>query len=386
MTRGAAPARPRGAAGEVRAGWHNRLMTASLSPLLPLYLREQRAGRTLVLGVLVHTQGSTYQKPGALMLFAEDGTYAGLFSGGCLEADLREHASAVRCSGAARTVRYDLSDPDDLIWGLGLGCEGVMQILLLPVGAHDAWQPLAHLARAQQTRRTTRVALVSESTVAALPAGSLLLPAGPAAAPPHATPEDLLREVPARTSPVTLRRRSGAGEFSVFVFDVAPPPRILLLGAGPDAVPVVEFAARLGWEVTLADHRIAYAVPSRFPAATTVLVPTDAVAQTLPLEEFAAAIVMSHHLGADLDYLRTLAHTHIPYVGLLGPRARRDRLLAELGPAAGRLRGRLHAPVGLPLGGRSPESIALSIIAELHGFIQARLAAPAPTPRLPQPG
>jgi len=95
----------------------------------------------------------------------------------------------------------------------------------------------------------------------------------------------------------------------------------------------------------------------------------DALAQALELAHFRAAVVMSHHLASDLAYLSALAQTTIPYVGLLGPAVRREKLLSDLGAAAHRLRPRLHAPVGLALGGRTPESIALAIVAELHAFV-----------------
>jgi xanthine/CO dehydrogenase XdhC/CoxF family maturation factor len=154
------------------------------------------------------------------------------------------------------------------------------------------------------------------------------------------------------------------------------PPRILLLGAGPDTIPVVDFAARLNWKVTLVDHRSAYAVAAHFPAAErVVLARPEELGASLDLGRFSAAVVMSHHLPSDLTYLRALAVSSIPYVGLLGPAMRRDRLVADLGADAQALRPRLHAPVGLPLGGRSPESVALSIVAQLHAFLHASEAA-----------
>ncbi|MBV9697719.1 MAG: XdhC family protein [Gammaproteobacteria bacterium] len=345
-------------------------MSASVTALLPLYLRERRAGRALVLGLLLHTQGSTYQKPGALMLFAAEGEYAGLFSGGCLEGDLREHAEAVRRSGEPRTVRYDLRDPDDLIWGLGLGCEGLMQILLLRVGPENAWEPLHCLAQAHQARTGAAVGVVYASASASTPTGSLLLPAACGAGLRGEALQRHLQAAQGSAQTQLVRESAADGSYELCILPLALPPRVLLLGAGPDALPVVELAARLGWEVTLADHRAAYAVPSRFPGAHTLLLPPGTeLERILPLEDFAAAVVMSHHLAADAAYLRALAGTRIPYVGLLGPPARRDKLLAELGPDAQALRGRLHAPVGLPLGGRSPEAIALSIIAELQAFL-----------------
>ena len=146
--------------------------------------------------------------------------------------------------------------------------------------------------------------------------------------------------------------------------------RLLLLGAGPDALPVVDFAARLQWRVTVVDHRSAYAVPSHFPSAERVLLARpEEIAQALDLRHFAAAVVMSHHLPSDLEYLRALSASSLSYIGLLGPPARREKLLAELGAEAERLRPRLRAPVGFNLGGRTPESIALAIVSEIHAFV-----------------
>ncbi|MGB9331620.1 MAG: XdhC family protein, partial [Steroidobacteraceae bacterium] len=151
-------------------------MEATLGPLLPLFERERRAGRALAVGVLVHTRGSTYQKPGALILIAADGDYAGLISGGCLEGDLREHALTVIASGEARCVQYDLSGPDELLWGMGLGCEGAMRILLLRAGPENDWQPLSYLAQALRTHTPAAVGVVCDSARAELPVGSLALP------------------------------------------------------------------------------------------------------------------------------------------------------------------------------------------------------------------
>jgi xanthine/CO dehydrogenase XdhC/CoxF family maturation factor len=344
----------------------------TLGPLLPLYERERAAGRAVALGVLVHTDGSTYRKPGALILIAADGNYAGLISGGCLEGDLREHARAVIASGTPASVRYDMRTADDLLWGLGLGCEGAMQILLLRAGPANAWQPLAHLAAALAAYEHTAIGVIAESTDAEVRPGSVVLPTDAAAGAPLppslAAPavQELLRRAAERGETGWLEQSS----WKLFVLPLSLPPRILLLGAGPDALPVVDFAVRLGWKVTLVDHRAAYAVAGHFPGAdSVVLARPETLSGAIDLTRFAAAIVMSHHLPSDLAYLRLLAASATPYVGLLGPAVRRERLLADLGADARRLQGRLHAPVGLPLGGRSPESIALAIIAQLHAFM-----------------
>jgi xanthine/CO dehydrogenase XdhC/CoxF family maturation factor len=310
------------------------------------------------LGVLVETAGSTYRKPGALMLIASDGASAGLLSGGCLEGDLGEYARAVIDTGKPRLVTYDMRGGDDLIWGLGLGCEGAMHILLMRVGPDNDWQPMTQLTRSLAAHIPTTVGIVVESERSDWPVGATILQGTPAAA---AIDE-------ARRTGRTGWFETAAPRWRVFALPLSLPPRLLLLGAGPDAAPVVDFAARLNWKVTLVDHRPAYADPGHFPSAERVILAApDELA--LELSHYSAAVVMSHHLPSDLKYLRTLAATSIPYIGLLGPAVRRERLLADLGEDAQKIRARLHAPVGLAIGGRSPESIALAIVAEIHAFV-----------------
>jgi molybdenum cofactor cytidylyltransferase len=160
----------------------------------------------------------------------------------------------------------------------------------------------------------------------------------------------------------------------LFLANTAIPRDVLLVGGGPDALPVVEIGATLGWRVTVADHRPAYADPARFPRARRVLLATPGqLGQHVDLAHFDAAVVMSHHLATDLAALGVMAATAIPYVGLLGPASRRRRLLADLGTAtAAKFGARLHAPVGLELGGRDPASIALAIIAEIQAYLHGR--------------
>jgi xanthine/CO dehydrogenase XdhC/CoxF family maturation factor len=354
-----------------------------------LFDRERAKGNALALGVLVHTAGSTYRKPGALMVIAANGDYSGLLSGGCLEGDLRQHALSVIETGEPRIVSYDLFGPDDLVWGLGLGCEGAMRILLLRVGPDRDWQPLTHLARSLASHRPTSVGIVLESASPELRIGSLALPEGDSSSSP--LPPTLSAQARATLAgPLVqgaLREAAASGHvgwvegqspsWKLFALPLSLPPRLLILGAGPDAAPIVDFAARVNWKVTVVDHRPAYADPSHFPAAErVVLARPDELTSAVELSRFSAAVVMSHHLPSDLGYLQVLSEATIKYVGLLGPAPRREKLLNDLGPRAQQLRQRLHAPVGLALGGRSPESIALAIVAEIHAFLHGATARP----------
>jgi xanthine dehydrogenase accessory factor len=360
-----------------------------LGPLIPLFDRERTAGNALVVGMLVATTGSTYRKPGALMLIASNGDYAGLLSGGCLEGDLGQHARTVIETGAPRVLTYDTRGGDDLMWGLGLGCEGAMHILLLRAGPENDWQPLSHLARCLREYQPTAVGIVIESEQPDLPIGTLTLrradqptvspaPAAPAVASlPPAAPQlrhagvDAVLDEAARTGR-SAWFEAASPRWKLFALPLSLPPRLLLLGAGPDAAPVVDFAARLNWKVTLVDHRSAYADATHFPSAErVVLASPDELLTVVEPSHFSAAVVMSHHLPSDLKYLRALSATEIPYIGLLGPAARREKLLADLESDADKVRARLHTPVGLALGGRTPESIALAIVAEIHAFVHS---------------
>jgi xanthine/CO dehydrogenase XdhC/CoxF family maturation factor len=325
----------------------------SLHRLLPLFERARAAREPLVLATVIRTAGSTYAKAGTHMLIANDGEYAGLLSGGCLEGDLREHAIEVAASGAGRIVSYDLRSTTDQLFGLGAGCEGAMDILLTRVAEDREWQPLAAMAECFRASREQRFAFVIASTVPAYPLGDAFVVAADDPVAPLAPGVEL------------------------FVAVVAPSPNLLLLGGGPDARPVAELAAFLGWRVTVVEHRAAYLVADRFPPATRVIeARAPDLAAKIQFREYSAAIVMGHHVESDLHYLRALAHSRIPYVGLLGPVARREKLLADLGADAVLLAGRLRAPVGLDIGGRTAESIALSMVSEVHAALEGRTGRP----------
>jgi xanthine/CO dehydrogenase XdhC/CoxF family maturation factor len=348
---------------------------------MPLFRREREAGRALLLATVVQTSGPTYTKPGALMLIAESGEYAGLLSGGCLEGDLAEHGREVHQRGVPRLLHYDAHGPEDLLFGLGSGCEGAMDILVQRLGHTENWQPMTRLASAWQSRRAEGLLLVVRSENEDLPAGSGVFfgdtePFGSASAAGQAAlaalAADRVPDGPSRFIPQAL-----PGVDLLELIEAAA-PRVLLLGAGPDALPVAELVVFMGWSLTVIDHRPHYAQRERFPGAERVLEGGAQALSTLLRNEpsgsdrFAAAIVMSHHFITDRNYLAALAGSDIPYIGLLGPAVRCDRLLSQSGAAAMALGTRLRSPVGLDLGGTNPEGIALAIVAEIQATLTGR--------------
>jgi xanthine dehydrogenase accessory factor len=347
-------------------------MNHSGQSLDELFAHYSGRGEPLVLATVVHTIGSTYRKPGAQMLIAGDGRSAGLLSGGCLEADLFERARMVLESGRAMLVDYDSRGTDDVLWGIGLGCEGAMQILLSRLSQDEAYEPYAFEARCRNEDRQGAFALVIDSRNSEFPLGAAFDSEHGTSAP--------LEVQAALARSVSSSPREGQGVMPIetraatfLVVPVAVPLRLLVLGAGPDAIPLVEIAGLLDWHVTVFDHRPAYAVAERFARARRVAVnPAVALAEELGHARYDAAVVMSHHLSSDEHYLRALAPSDVPYVGLLGPAPRRARLIHELGSNARALEGRLFGPVGLDIGATTPEAIALAIVAEIQAVRAGR--------------
>jgi xanthine/CO dehydrogenase XdhC/CoxF family maturation factor len=296
---------------------------------------------------LVAVAGSSYRRPGARLLLLPDGRSIGSISGGCLEEDLRERARAVLAGGAPQLVTYDTSDENDLVWGTGLGCRGEVRVFIerLP-DPLPAW--VGALRDNFRERRDTALAV-------AFGAGA--------------------------EQGTRLAADHGDGtDTETFVEHVDPPPALLLFGAGDDAQPLAALGGLLGWEVSVFDTRPAYATAERFPGARRVIAgPADAAARHESVRPDSQAIVMSHRYRDDLAVLRVLLTTPLAYLGVLGPRHRTERLLRELAEAGvapdAAARERLFTPVGLDLGGASPETVALSIVAELQAVRSKRRPA-----------
>jgi xanthine/CO dehydrogenase XdhC/CoxF family maturation factor len=330
----------------------------------------------LVLASVFETAGSTYSKSGARMLINAEGDFQGMLSGGCLEGDLAERARQVLDSGKAQMVTYDLGLNDEELWGLGVGCDGLMKIFLQPLLADNAYAPFEAIARAYEGEHPEVAATVLQSDDAAIEAGATLVTGGEGF-------ENFGLDVDCAKILLAEARKALAGNVSstrdiqvgdaiatVLLAVIKPRPRLLVLGAGLDAEPVSRLAAELGWRVTVADHRPAYIDNGDFDVADEVICcPAEEISAQVELRKYDATIVMSHHLASDRIYLGQLSVSDIQYIGLLGPKDRRKRLLDDLGDDARALEGRLHGPAGLDIGAVGPAAIALSILAEVYGVI-----------------
>jgi xanthine dehydrogenase accessory factor len=338
----------------------SRATYGGLRGLLDALWRIHSRDDTAVLGVVIGSEGSTYQKRGALVLLDANGLRHGVISGGCLEPALEHAAQEVHASGRAASVDFDTRSDEDLLFGSGIGCRGRVQLLLLPLPPKS---PLASaLFAAMDLGSTVELSLAIEGTHAG---------AG------YATFAAKYTMQQSTLGWDAFGHAAGLTLTNALTVHVLPPPRLLLLGAGPETPPLTAFARRLGWFVSVVEHRERWAIftGAAQPDQLLDLAPAAAAAR-VGREPADAIIVMSHNYAIDLQHLAFCARSDAAYIGLLGPAARRDALLAEL-PADDlqRLEPRLHAPVGLNLGGHGPEAIALAISAELQRHFSTHWSA-----------
>jgi len=275
-------------------------------------------GEKAILATVVDVRGSGYRLPGARMLILANGDTYGTVSGGCLEADVLERAKKVLASDEAETFTYDTTGDENSVFSMNMGCRGVIDIMLEPIGKDS---PLIEKMRS------------------------------------------------------AYFEREASSEFEV-------PVAVMLFGAGADAVPFVRIASELGWQVTVHDHRPAFLTEERFPdARELVLQNVDEPPATIAADDRTAGVIMTHNYQRDRFVLPALLASNVFYIGALGPKRRTEQLLEELAAEGKSFTddqlARLFAPAGLDIGADTPEGIALSIISELQSVLSSRDGGPA---------
>lgn len=338
------------------------------------------AGKSLALATVVGIEGSAYRLPGARMLIVDGKWIAGSISGGCLEDDVVMRAREVVANDRAVVTTYDTTSDDDIVFGVGLGCKGVITVLIEPVRRVGAGVDFVAFAKSCIEERVPGIAATvirTEGETEAAVGSRMVMRSGTlqssvADRELDAEIRTTLREHEQGTSLLRVIHEERAA--LIFVERVDPPTPLVIFGAGHDAMPVARLAKDLGWHVTLVDHRPAYASPERFPEADRIVQgsPREAATQ-LTLDSETLALVMTHNYLRDLELLQLLLPSPVRYLGLLGPRRRTDQLLGDLKekgivPAHEQL-NRLYAPVGLDIGSEGPAEVAMSILAEMQAVM-----------------
>lgn len=328
---------------------------SEIDAILEAAAAARERGEPMALATVVSVRGSSYRRPGARLLVPADGAPIGLISGGCLESEAARLAREALRLDAPLLVTIDHSAEGDELWGMGLGCRGVIELLAEPPGM--AAETLNALRAARTEGRATYLLTGLDGERRTL----------------TATEADALGERAALA--VAHGRPTLLGES---VLDpILPPLHLVVCGAGPDAGPVVAAGLRQGWRVDIADPRRSLLVADRFPGARLVDAEAREVAAATDAGEWTAAVVMSHDYVRDADFLAGFLGRGLTYLGVLGPRDRTERLLAELkAPPNDADRAVIHAPAGLDIGADGSEQVATAIVAEILAVLHGRSGGP----------
>jgi xanthine dehydrogenase accessory factor len=343
----------------------------------------RQQGRQAALATVVHVDGSSYRRPGARMLITDEGQLTGAISGGCLEGDALRKALLVMSQQRSMLVTYDTMDDDDAKFGIGLGCNGIIQVLIEPIKPEEPNNPIELLkAIASKRQKAVLVSLFSlENKRDTQPGTCLLLNEdGELERNVPALKEILVqdgKQVLAGKQSVFRSYRTGAKSMTAFIELVEPAISLVIMGAGNDVIPVVAMADILGWESTVVDGRPAYAKKERFVSSCQVLLskPENVISQ-VNIDDYTVFLLMTHNYNYDMAMLSQLLKKNVKYVGMLGPKKKLHRILDELKDDGVNFTpeqlASVHSPVGLDIGAETSEEIALSILSEIKAVLNGK--------------
>lgn len=337
--------------------------------ILTEYNKVDLAARKAAIATVVRVRGSSYRSPGARMLITDDGRWVGSISGGCLEGDALRKARQVMIENKAITVTYDTNEDSNQNLGIGLGCNGIIDVLIEP--AQDAIGFYASIVKIEEpvalaTTFDGKKYLVNSDSKATNPIEEKLL--------------ELFESRQSKTETI--------GGVEVFLELIQPGIKLIIFGGGFDARPVSQLAKSLGWEVQVTDECAAHIAPLFFPTADKLsLCHRQFVDRDFNITPYTACVLMSHNYEYDRDVLKKLLKTEAPYVGIMGPRKRFDKMVTDFEKDSFHLSSdqvnRIHSPIGLDIGAEAPDEIAIAIISEIQarftnrdgGFLKNRNGA-----------
>lgn len=316
--------------------------------IIQTYEQYRSLGKKTALATVVQVDGSAYRRPGARMLVSEDGELTGAISGGCLEGDALRKAQMVIFQQKSMLVTYDTTDEDDQKFGVGLGCNGIIHVLIEPIDYQDAVNPIELLIIALKERVFNRLITVFSVK--------------------YSKQEQIGTKVLIRH---IVRKYEDLDEVQVFMESIKPTTRLFLFGAGNDTVPLAKMADLLGMEVVVIDGRKNLATSQRFPSALKIITGAgDEVVGQMDADCSSAALLMTHNFEYEAQVLEDLLPLGLPYVGILGPKKKSEKLIEQLekkGVAVNQ--ATVYSPMGLDIGAEGPEEIALSILAEVKAVL-----------------
>jgi xanthine dehydrogenase accessory factor len=332
--------------------------------------------RKAALATVVKVRGSSYRSPGARMLITDDGKWVGSISGGCLEGDALRKARQVMSDQNPMTVTYDTREESNQNLGIGLGCNGVIDVLIEPIDVKNADNPISVFENFISTKEPLALATIFNASTdigkkIMLHANGDIVDQFNNHELSNVIKQDLIQLFDTKKSEAKTYTINGE-EAEAFIELIQPSVSLIIFGGGFDARPVSHLAKTLGWDVRVTDECVAHIAPLFFPTADKLsLCHRDFIDRDFEITPFTACVLMSHNYEYDRDVLKKLIKTETPYIGILGPRKRFDKMQEEFALQGISLTPedihRIHSPIGLDIGAETPDEIAISIIAEVQG-------------------
>jgi xanthine dehydrogenase accessory factor len=349
--------------------------------IIEAYKKIDFTKRKIALATVVKVRGSSYRSPGARMLITDEGTWVGSISGGCLEGDALRKARQVMNDGKAITVTYDTREESNQNLGIGLGCNGVIDVLLEPIDASNPHNAISIFQTLIEIKEPIAMATVFSSSEKngekfLIDSRGASMVEGSDASFKKIIEDDLMKLFDGKRS-FAKQYNYNKETIEVFLELIQPSVSLLIFGGGFDARPVSQLAKSLGWNVSVTDECVAHIAPVFFPSADKLsLCQRDFIDRDFDITPYTACVLMSHNYEYDRDVLKKLLKTDTPYIGILGPRKRFDKMLVEFSGNGIKVLPedlhRIHSPIGLDIGAETPDEIAISIISEIQGKFSNR--------------
>ncbi|RKS55728.1 hypothetical protein BC962_0697 [Gillisia mitskevichiae] len=350
-------------------------------------LRSQEIG--CVLATVVHVEGSSYRRAGARMLVDEYGNITGAISGGCLEGDALRKALHALHKQKNKLITYDTSDEDDAIIGAQLGCNGIIQVLFEPLDYEDSHNPCELLKTVVEQKHPFAITVMFNLNRSKEQLGTILLIDEHSMYSGKQPGKEILDLILEQAKLTFENKSSYFAEFNIdretqhlFIQNYQPPVKLIIIGAGNDAQILAQQGDLLGWEVIVTDGRPTHANNERFSSSCQVIVTKpERTLEHIEIDKRSCFVLMSHNYNYDLAVLKLLlTEDQIPYIGILGPLKKYNRMQNDLEPEGIRLseenRSKIHAPIGLEIGAETPAEIGLSILSEIQSVLTQTGARP----------
>ncbi len=352
-----------------------------LQSIILAYENSKSLKQKTALATVVKVDGSAYRRPGARMLVTEEGQLTGAISGGCLEGDALRKAQAVIFQQKSMLVTYDTTDEDDQKFGIGLGCNGIIQVLIEPIDPDNKLNPVELLKIALENRvpgvlitifslKNSRAEQVGTKVIWKEKQGFGQL---------ESLDSNLWKSIQVELTNLDftnsmIKSYSELDEISVFYESIKPVIRVLLFGAGNDTIPVAKMADLLGWDLVLIDGRKTHATDQRFPKASKIVIAQgDNAVANLEIDSNTVALLMTHNFEYEVVVLEQLLPLQLPYIGILGPKKKGLKLIERLEMKGIQvLTSNIYYPMGLDIGAEVSEEIALSVLAEIKAVLSKK--------------